>query len=450
MPTLTVDVRSLATRLTRGATHLWITVLDRLFPSHEKRVLRKLLRSWFIQGIGWYALVEVVARLLLEGGFLLLLWWHGVGLLPLLLGGVLFHTAVWICLYGGFMRIWIVLGFSTELRRLHDHLHRLEVRARSQSLFRLVYVRGSAARGEMNPRSDIDIHFVPNPGIRAKVWGILYLWAVRAESMLRQLPVEARWIDAERYVPYHVIDETPRILFRREAPRPPLAARLASRGVLVALSGIDGSGNTTVARRVVERLREAGLDAVYVWGHRQALHWRGADPYVPLAVQFESLWRRIGRSREDLARHPLAKLLHDACVTIDFLYVCWRVSEVRRPNRIVVLDRYLADTVAYLRSWGEFKVTLEGLLLGACPPPDVGVLLEVPPEEALRRKKEWPLAHLRRFRDEFSILKDRLHLVPVDATGTREQVEAQVFEALESEFGPLPLRLSAVRAQATS
>lgn len=41
--------------------------------------LWRLFRNWLGMGITWYALTEVLARIVLEGGFLLVLWLLGLG-----------------------------------------------------------------------------------------------------------------------------------------------------------------------------------------------------------------------------------------------------------------------------------------------------------------------------------------------------------------------------------
>jgi len=411
------------------------SLLRRLFPHHEKRVLKKLVRSWFIQGIGWYALIEVTARVILEGGFLLVFWFAGFPLLTIAIAWLAFHTLVWVVLYGGFMRTWIVLGFSKELPQLQAHYERLAARAKRQRLFRLVFVRGSTARGEMNVRSDIDIMLIPKPGLRSEILGVLFVWGLRVESLLRRIPVEARWIDAERYAPWHHIEETPLILHRDPDAYGTPQQRLASRGYLVSLSGLDGAGKTTVARRVVARLNEQGVHAVYMWGHRQPWFRGKNGPELSLGIVFESLWKRLGRRTADLERHPAAKSTYDLCTSLDYFYVRWRLSSLLRPSTIVVADRYAPDVISYLRSWGPLKVSLEGLLVGIAYPADLAILLDLSPEQALQRKRENSPRQLERFARAYNELRRFFSFVPVDATGSVDQVSSRVEQVLKERLG---------------
>ena len=410
-------------------------VLDRILPHREKRIVKKLVRSWFIQGIGWYALTEVAARALLEGGALIALWTLGYSLPAILLLWVGFHTLVWFVLYGGFMRIWIVLGFSAPLSRLRAHFERLDRRAKTQSIFRYMFVRGSTARGEMNERSDIDIIMVPRGSGRSLALGILFLWGLRVESMFRRVAVEARWIDLKRYAPWHHIEETPLVLYDAPDLVPNAAADLASRGILIAFSGLDGSGKSLIAKRLVPGLRERGYDAVYLWGHRQAWYTQEVGPDISFGILYESLWKRIGRRIADFGDHPFAKVMYDAATAADYAYIRWKIVQLLKPNRIVVADRYVADVLAYLRSWGPLKVTVEGLLVGMSAEPHLAILFDIDPVAARQRKQENPLAQLERFAKEYEALVPFLHLVRVDAGRSVEEVYAQVAGVLEERLG---------------
>src|SRR3989442_6441067 len=89
------------------------------------------------------------------------------------------------------------------------------------------------------------------------------------------------------------------------AKRPPPASwseRLASRGILISISGIDGTGKTTVAHNVVSVFRERGFQASYFYGHRQPWYKPESRPGISFAALYESLWKRIGPSMEEWDR----------------------------------------------------------------------------------------------------------------------------------------------------
>lgn len=401
----------------------------------ERPILKKLVRSWLIQGIGWYARDEIVARVLLEGGFLLALVLLREPILVVLAAWLAFHTAAWFVLYGGFLRSWVVLGVATDTDRLKAYLERLSERVRRQPFLTAALLRGSGARGELGPRSDLDVCMVPVDRFGARVRGILFLWSVRAGALLARKPVEARWIDFEKEIPYHVIEETP--VFLKTPPGPLPRDALPKRGLFLAFSGIDGSGKTSAAKDLVADLQARGVDAVYFYGHRQPW-FRGRRGYnLSLAIVFESLWKRIGRTFPDLEGHRLPRTVYALTTALDYVSVRLAVERTMRASRIVVADRYVADVIAYLRSWGPMFTTLEGYLVGLSPRPDLALLFDVGPEEALRRKGEWDVSKLNTFLRGYADLSVLLGLRHVDAGGTKEETRDRVRRLIREELGPL-------------
>src|SRR2546428_5688786 len=108
------------------------------------------------------------------------------------------------------------------------------------------------------------------------------------------------------------------------ANRPPPASwseRLASRGILISISGIDGTGKTTVAHNVVSVFRERGFQASYFYGHRQPWYKPESRPGISFAALYESLWKRIGRSMDEWDRHRWSRTAYQALTILDYVYV---------------------------------------------------------------------------------------------------------------------------------
>ncbi|OGS49191.1 MAG: hypothetical protein A3K68_03785 [Euryarchaeota archaeon RBG_16_68_13] len=400
-------------------------------PYSVKRRIGRLLRNWAIQSINWYALTEVLAQIVLEGGFVVLLGLLGFSPWTILVAWILFHTAAWIFLYGGFMIVWKLFRFETDVSRLEAYRDRVAQNLRREPSLRIALLRGSAARGELGTRSDVDFLGVPERTFRMKVRAILYWWGLRAGAALRRIPVEARWVDTERLVPYHVSGESPIVLKNNSAIRD-LRRRLTSHGLLVVFSGIDGSGKTTSAQDLVSSLNSRGLRAVYFYGHRPAYLRGGA--HVSFAIAFKSFWRRSGRALPELEKHRRAKLAFDIATLLDYIYVQWKLSHVLRPNTIVVSDRYVADVIAYLRFLGPVKESLAGLLVRYSHEPDVAMFFDIRPEEALKRKQEQTPEELDKFARGYADLREILGLAAIDASRSVSEVRMHVEQIMAKEL----------------
>ena len=149
-------------------------------------------------------------------------------------------------------------------------------------------------------------------------------------------------------------------------PSPP------SRGYFIVLEGLDGSGKSTQAERLVAYLRAQGYEV-------KPVEEPGGTP------EGEAI--REVLLREELT--PLAEL---------FLYEASRNQLVRRVIRpaldrgeIVVCQRYDYSTVAYQGYGRGLSPELIGRLNEAATEgvrPDVVLFLDVPAEEGLRRLRE--------------------------------------------------------------
>ncbi len=396
---------------------------------------RKLVRNWAIQGLNWYALTEVSVRAFYEGGFVLALWLAGLPLHVILVGWLVLHTLSWFFLYGGHMLLWKGLRVSTGTDRLHRYIGRLGYALGDRPYLHTAFLRGSAARGELTEHSDVDILIAPERPLLSKLRGMMLVWRLRIGAASRLIPLEARWLDSPRYIPFHSQGQPTRYLCRRIEEPEEARKRLAARGLLVSLSGLDGSGKTTVAKRITSTLEASGFRAVRFWAHRQAWLRTRAGPDVGLSVMYESLWKRLGRRMEDFEDHAWAKFAYDVVTLIDSVYVQWRLFRLLTRNTIVLCDRYVADVLCYLRSWGPMRETVEGLLIALSREPDLALLFDLPPRVALERKQENSLAQLERFASEYARLATLLGLEPVDASRSQDDVQDEVWRKMSDRLG---------------
>lgn len=185
------------------------------------------------------------------------------------------------------------------------------------------------------------------------------------------------------------------------------------RGLLIAVEGIDGSGKSTVVRALRRRWVADGL--------RVALAREPEDPFV----------RRLAVATGD--RNPsMAAMLF----TLDRLRARPALETAVSTHDVVLQDRSFFSTIAYQGSAlpPTARREIEALERRIALAPDRVVLLDLAPEEALRRvdagrrgrtalERRATLARVRR---EYRRLAQSSRWITIDASGSAATVVAEV------------------------
>lgn len=184
-----------------------------------------------------------------------------------------------------------------------------------------------------------------------------------------------------------------------------------SRGAFIVLEGIDGSGKSEQARRLVAWLRERGRIAVETceptqgpWG-RRVREW-------------------LGGGLEASEREVLEMFVNDREEHVEQL-----ILPALARGEIVVCDRYQASTRAYQVAQGVDRALVSRLLdTRGFRDPDLTLWLRVPVEVAMLRMGS---SATERFeKSEFLTRVDaeyaRLALVSVDGGGSADAVQAEL------------------------
>jgi len=142
---------------------------------------------------------------------------------------------------------------------------------------------------------------------------------------------------------------------------------MSKRGVFICIEGIDASGKTTHARRLVENLLRNGLDAVYTT---------------------EPTSGEIGRL---IRTHILQSQKRVPSVIEALLFAVDRIEHVEnmikpalREGKIVVSDRYVYSSLAYQGAAGLDLKWVEEINKFAILP-DLAVYIDIPAEVVFKR-----------------------------------------------------------------
>ena len=165
-------------------------------------------------------------------------------------------------------------------------------------------------------------------------------------------------------------------------------------GMVISLSGMDGTGKTAHAEALMDALQTSEIRATHFWN-------RGGS--TGLAGLISRLRNRraegetncvdpLSRRRRRLS-HPIMRGAWSWLVAIDQIatYIT-RAALPARLGRVVVCDRYSFDTAVEMdmslppgAKWSRLAVRA---LLALAPRPDMGFVLDVSPETARARKPD--------------------------------------------------------------
>jgi len=187
------------------------------------------------------------------------------------------------------------------------------------------------------------------------------------------------------------------------------------KGIFICIEGLDGSGKTTHAHRIVRNLQKKGFDAVYTTEPSQGEYGKFIRESV---LQGK---KRMPRVVEALlfAVDRVEHLEKD-------------VKPALKEGKIVISDRCVYSSLAYQGAAGLDLEWIEEINRMALPP-DLAIYIDVPPEvvvERIRRKKSVMerLETQRKVREVYMKYVKNGKFVPVDGDRKKGEVEKSILE----------------------
>lgn len=139
------------------------------------------------------------------------------------------------------------------------------------------------------------------------------------------------------------------------------------KGFFIVFEGIDGSGKTTLAKRVVQKLLADGFEAIFT--------------YEPTNGKWGKKLRKSFTAHKRLSsEEELELFLKDRKDHIEQI-----IQPALKNGITVVCDRYYYSTMAYQGARGIDPKMIEKMNKEFAIEPDFVFILEIPPEKALNR-----------------------------------------------------------------
>ena len=187
--------------------------------------------------------------------------------------------------------------------------------------------------------------------------------------------------------------------------------------MFICIEGLDGSGKTTHAYRLVRNLQKRGFDAVYT-----------TEPSEGEIGKFIRASVLQGKKR-------VPRVVEAVLFAVDRVeHLEKDVKPALREGKVVVSDRCVYSSLAYQGAAGLDLEWIEEINRFALPP-DLALYIDVPPEvvvKRIRRKKSVMerLETQRRVKEVYMKFVDNGKLISIDGDRKKSEVEQNILKVI--------------------
>lgn len=232
--------------------------------------------------------------------------------------------------------------------------------------------------------------------------------------------------------------------------------------MLICFNGIDGSGKSLQAHKLIEQLTAAGYPAVYVWSGgnapltkrlarisksilRRRRSTGAAQADVPPASQETSEYRSYLSFTQTIFKRTWVRTLWLQVSMLEHMGEIWtKIVPHLLRGKIVVCDRYIYDrlvNIAVLCNTGPEQLRRQLWLarLYWVPQPNKWFFIDVPAEIAFSRKDDVPdVLYLERRIPLYQTIADAFELEQLDGTVDPNEIAAQVWQSVQAALPQAP------------
>jgi thymidylate kinase len=210
------------------------------------------------------------------------------------------------------------------------------------------------------------------------------------------------------------------------------------RGKLICFIGTDGSGKSTVARRMQERLNKSNRKCRNIWAAYDLRFFRVIIKTAKrLLMKNDSPYKNYSEYKQEMQKASKNSLFLTIYKLLVFSeYWAQVFFKVRLPlllGYVILCDRYVYDVVINISSNLDLNEERFSAMLKKWlkffPAPDLIILVSVPPEVSVSRKDDIPdIEYVRRRFQYYHTTARYLPVHIVDGTETPVELEEKVYQ----------------------